>query len=92
MDMEAIENSLEEEKHIIESGFLTRSSYSDFRENVIGGLGLYGNRFLVLLGQALKEADTRDSIKIMRYWNQACEQAAMMYRAWKAKESARISD
>ena len=86
MDLEKIEQELEDDLHIRNSGYLSRSHFEDHRNHVIGGLILFGDLFAMALGYALKEAGLNDSMKIMRYWNNMCEQHAILLKASKAKE------
>ena len=88
MDEEQVENHLQEDLHIKNSGYLDRKHYESHREHVIAGLCLYGDLFAAALGYALKEADLNDSLKIMRYWNHLCEQHAILYKAAEAKQTA----
>lgn len=88
VDMEYIEIQLEEAKMLQRFGFMSMQHYQEHREYVYSGMIMFGDHFLMALGYALKEASVGDSIKIMRYWNQTCEQQAIMYKMFLAKEKA----
>lgn len=88
MTDEELEISNAEETHIRNSGYIDKAHYERHRADVIDGLILYGDRFAMRLGYALKEANLYDSIKIMRYWAQTCDQMALMNKMLKAKEAA----
>ena len=86
IDDEEIENSLVDANHIRNSGYLDKAHLERHKRDVMLGLWLFGNRFAVCLGHALDAADLYDSIKIMRYWNNLCEQHALLFRMKQAKE------
>jgi hypothetical protein len=88
MDMEHIEIQLEEAQKLQRFGFMSMQHYQEHKEHVIGGLIMYGDMFVMALGYALKEANVEDSLKIMRYWAQTCEQNAILYKMFIAKEKA----
>jgi hypothetical protein len=88
MDMEHIEIQLEEAKNIQRAGFMSMQHYREHKDKVIGGFVMFGDLFTMNLGYALNEANTEDSLKILRYWNQKCEQHAIMYKSFLAIEKA----
>lgn len=69
-------------------GFMNLKHCEEYRDHVICGLRMFGDLFSKKLGDALDLADLDDSIKIMRYWSQLCENSALMYRMLLAKEKA----
>ena len=88
MDDEEIEKQFAEDVHIQDCGFMNKLHYEEQRAHVIGGLIKYGDMWAMSLGYALNEANVYDSIKVMRYWRPLCEQHAIMYKMFLAKEKA----
>lgn len=88
MDLEHIEIQLEEAKMLQRFGFMSMQHYQEHREHVYSGMIMFGDLFVMALGYALKEADVENSVRIMRYWNQSCEQHAILYKMFLAKEKA----
>lgn len=86
MTDEEQENSLAEENHIKNSGFIDRAHYERHKHEVAHGLMLFGEHFSISLGRALNQANLNDSLKIMRYWNHLCEQHAILFKMKEAKE------
>lgn len=90
MDMEEIENMLEERKTIQESlGFMNLEHYKEFKSLAANGLIMFGDIFSQKLGFALENANKKDSVKIMRYWNYECEHHGLMYKMYLEKEKHR---
>lgn len=87
-DMEQIENQLEELKIIQDNGFMNLSHYQQFKNEVATGLRVFGDSFTTRLGEALRHASLRDSLKIMRYWQAEAYQCASLYRIQMAKQKA----
>lgn len=89
MDMEEIENSLEETKMLQRFGFMNMQHYKEHKELVCAGLLEFGDLFAQELSTALYRASIDDSLKILRYWNQLCEQHALLYKMYLAKQKSK---
>jgi len=90
--MEVIEISLEEAHKLQRAGFTTLQHYQQHKSAVVHGLIMFGDEFLGALGAALDKAPAADSIKIMRYWHQDCEQNALLYKMYQAKIKAEAAN
>lgn len=90
MTDEEIENQLEETKNLQRFGFMNMAHYEEHKNHVVKGLIKFGGSFAVNLGKTLFVADKTNSLKILRYWNQECEQHAILYKMYLAKEEANV--
>jgi hypothetical protein len=88
MDLEDIENQLENERIIQQAGYLDSQHFYECQYNMAEGLKRFGDAFLRSLGETLQLALQNDALKIMRYWNQACETHATLYKMYVAKHEA----
>jgi len=88
-DDEKIEAQLYDEQTIRDAGFIDKIHYTEYKNEVIHGLLKFGGLFYSTLGQTLLYAGLKDSLKILRYWGQECEQHAIMYKMYLAKEKAK---
>ena len=91
MDDEAIEISLQNAKKLQQMGFMDVWHYETFKSHAATGLVKFGDPFQKALGEALMNAFLDDSIKILRYWAQECEQHSLLYKMYLAKEKANAS-
>ncbi len=91
VDMETIEISLEHASKLQRMGFMDIWHYETFKSNAAVGLLKFGDKFLKALGAALMEANMDDSIRILRYWGQECQQHSILYKMYLAKEQANAS-
>ena len=92
MDMEVIEISLEEAHKLQRFGFMSMRHYQEYKDDVVNGLMMFGDEFLKALGGALFHARTDDSLRIMRYWRQDCEQNALLWQCYQAKRKAEAAN
>jgi hypothetical protein len=76
------------ENIVRKAGFMSYPHYVEHRNHVMNGMIRLGSTFTIALGVALSHAELDDSLKIMRYWNQLCEQHAILYKMMVAKEKA----
>jgi hypothetical protein len=88
LDMEVVEIELEDAHKMQRAGFITLEHYQTFKYNVSNGMLKFGDCFTRPLGEALKHANLDDCLKIMRYWTQLCDQYALLYKMYLAKEAA----
>lgn len=88
LEMEEIDNTLEKTKMLQRHGFMNIEHYETTKENTVNGLVEFGNNFSVALGKALDWADVTDSLKILRYWEQLCEQHKLLWQMKLAKEQS----
>lgn len=86
--MELIEISLEEAHKLQRAGYMSLQHYQDCKATISQGMLMFGDSFLKSLGQALFHAEVDDSLKILRYWGQVCDQHALLYKMFKAKQDA----
>jgi len=91
MDMEHVEEVLSKERQIKNAGYISIEHYERFRNEVIDGLLYFADPFGRALGWALNEANLDDSLKILRYWNQLCQQTAIVHRMKAAKDAALLN-
>jgi hypothetical protein len=92
MDLEVIEISLEEAHKLQRFGFMSLQHYQEHRDDIINGMMMFGDKFIKSLGSALFHAETDDALRIMRYWNHACEQNAILYKSYMAKQKAEAAN
>jgi hypothetical protein len=85
---EELENLLELEKSIQQAGYVNLRHFEETRYHTYMGLLRFGGSFAKALGEALSHADHNNSKKIMRYWNDLCEQHALIHKMAAAKEKA----
>lgn len=90
MDMEPIDDEYNPNDFdkIRDAGFLSMEAYEAYKTRTVAGLQEFGDHFTQRLGDALEAALTDDALKIMRHWQQACDQANILYRMKLAKEKA----
>ncbi len=88
MDMEDIEIQLEERQNLKDTLGMDLAVYEDFKFRAINGMLKYGDSFTQALGTSLALADQKNSIKIIRYWYQDCENHAHMFRLFLAQKEA----
>lgn len=89
MNDEEIESKLEEETILRAAGYLSKASFDNHRFNVFNGLNLFGDHFEKSLAHALHWATIHDALKILRYWEQICTKASILYQMYQAKEKTR---
>lgn len=86
---EETENKLEPARKIQAQGFMDLCHFREFQLHASMGMKKYGKNFVESLGLTLSHAGIEDAIKIMRYWPQICEQHALLYKMFLAKEKAK---
>jgi len=88
MDMEKIENDLHELQAVKLLGYMSMDHFEEFKFDATEGLIRFGGSFAEALGRTLAHADHLNARKIMRYWLHECEQHAILYRMFIAKQKA----
>lgn len=86
--MEVIEISLEEASKLQRAGFMSLQHYEEYKSCASLGLVMYGDEFQQAIGLALHRSNVDNALKIIRYWNQDCEQHHLLYKMYLAKEKA----
>lgn len=82
------EEGVDLEREIQNAGYLSMDSFIDLKYHAYMGLRKFGDPFMHSLGTALMSANLKDAKKLMRYWQQECEQYALLYKMYLAKEKA----
>lgn len=88
MDLEDIENKFADQEYLRSIGFMDEKHFEEYRNQVTQGLLKFGGNFDVALSVALRAADRNNALKILRYWAHLCEQHAILYRMFEAKQKS----
>jgi hypothetical protein len=73
-------------------GMIDYKHFLEFKENVVKGLMLFGNKFQEGLGMTLGEAEDKDAVKIIHTWKNECSVHEMLYRMHEAKQIAKENE
>lgn len=84
--MEKIEEEIEDSKRIQEAGFMNLAHMDEYVHHAILGLIEFGDPFEINLGQLLAVSDLNNTLKILRIWQNLCEQHVHLYRIARVKE------
>ncbi len=85
------EEAIERSEFLKHMGFIDGGHFNEYRDAVINGLVTFGSPFEKSLGSALSLADLWSSVRILRYWQQECEHASLLWKMKLAKEKAERS-
>ncbi len=82
------EDYLQSEQRVKDLGYMDLNHFLEHKFCVVNGLNKFGGSFAQKLGDCLAVADRSNAIKIMRYWSNECEQHALLYKIYLAKEKS----
>ena len=88
VDMEKIEQEIENEKVALNAGYLTYDRFLEKKLGAAQGLIQFGDAFCRALGETLLIADRDNAIKILRYFHTECNQNALLWEIFQAKQKA----
>lgn len=90
-DLEAFyeEEKLIDQKNTADAlGMIDYARFLEYKECVVNGLMIFGNKFQEALGMALSEAEDKDAVRIIRSWPNECGVHEMLYKMHVAKQIA----
>jgi len=86
---EELQEMIEEKRFVIDTlGMIDFQHYLRFKVNAAQGMMEFGDQFFRSLGETLAIAPTKQSVRIIRVWQQDCVQFEMLHKMQVAKTKA----